>query len=104
MADRLFGIVRHQRFQLCPRALMVEKGLSGGAEDSGKLGPGIRAAHVDDPDGFDPRVWRLNTKEARRLAALATAPELARGRDDKMLVERIRMGGDLDPFAAAGDH
>ena len=40
----------------------------------------------------------------RGLAALDTAPELAFGGDNEVLVERIGMGRDLDPFAAAGDH
>src|SRR5262249_12280662 len=38
------------------------------------------------------------------LAALDTAPELACSRDNQVLIERVGMGGDLDPFAAAGDH
>jgi hypothetical protein len=58
----------------------------------------------DDPDGFDPRLWRFNAEQMRGLATLDTAPELALGRDHQMLIERIGMGGDLDPFAAAGDH
>src|SRR5690349_1171743 len=83
---------------------MVEKGLSGGPEDSGKLGPGIRGAHINNTDRFDPELWRLNTKQARRLAALDTAPELALSRDNEVLIEWIGVGGDLNPFAAAGDH
>ena len=50
---------------------------------------------------LDPGLWRLNPEEARGLAALDTAPELSFGRDDKVLVERIGMGRDLNPFAAA---
>src|SRR5215469_14604982 len=83
---------------------MIQKGLPGVAEQVGKLGPGIRAAHVYDSDRFDPRLRGFGAKEARGLATLDTAPELALGCDDKMLVERISMGGDFDPFAAAGDH
>jgi hypothetical protein len=30
-------------------------------------------------------------------------PELPLGRDDKVLIKRIGMGGDLDPLAAASD-
>src|SRR5262249_8954205 len=104
MTSRLFSVLRHQCFQLAPRALMLQKGLSGGTEDSGKFGPGIRAAHVADPGGFDPRLRGFDAKEARGVATLDTAPELALGRDDKMLVEGIGMGGDLKPFATAGDH
>ena len=83
---------------------MLEKGLPGAAEDAGKFRPGIRGTHVDNPDRFDARLGRLDPEEARGLAALDAAPELPLGRDDQMLVERIGMGGDLDPFAAAGDH
>ena len=56
------------------------------------------------PARFDPRPWRLDTEEARGLATLDTAPEFPLGRNNKVLVERIGMGGDLDPFAAAGNN
>ena len=39
----------------------------------------------------------------RRLAILDAAPELPLGGDDQVLVERIGVGRDLDPLAAAGD-
>ena len=39
----------------------------------------------------------------RGLAVLDTAPELLFRGDDQVLVERIGMDRDLDPFAAAGD-
>src|SRR5215471_21636504 len=104
MTNRLFSVLRHQYFQLDPRALMLQKGLSGGTEDSGKFGPEIRGAHINNTDRFDPRLWRLYTKQARRLAALDTAPELPLSRDNEVLIKRIRMGGDLNPFAATGDH
>src|SRR5215469_16987726 len=81
MTNHLFGVLRHQCFQLDPRALMLQKGLSGGTEDSGKFGPGIRGAHINNADRLDPRLWRLNTKQARRLAALDTAPELPLSRN-----------------------
>src|SRR5215469_11886642 len=55
-------------------------------------------------DRFDPRLRRLYSEEARGLTALDTAPELAFGGDNQVLVERIGMGCDLDPFTAAGDH
>src|SRR5262249_12756858 len=97
MTNRLFSVLRHQCFQLDPRALMLQTGLSGGTEDSSKFGPGIRGAHINNTDRFDPRLWRLNTKEARRFAALDTAPELPLSRDNDVLIKRIRMGGDLNP-------
>ena len=77
---------------------MVQKSLPGIAEDPGKFGPGIRGAHINNTDCFDPRLWRLNTKQVRRLAALDAAPEFPLSRDDEMLIMRIRMGGNLDPF------
>src|SRR6516165_8444464 len=83
---------------------MVEKGLSGVTENSGKFGPGIRGAHINNTDRFDPRLWRLNTKQARSLAALDTTPELPLGGHNEVLIKWIGMGSDLDPFTAAGDH
>src|SRR6516162_5995814 len=46
----------------------------------------------------------MDAKEARGLAALHTAPELSFSRDNEVLIERIGMGADLDPFAATGDY
>src|SRR5215472_2953151 len=83
---------------------MLQKGLSGAAEDSSKLCPGIRGAHVDDPHPFDAWLGRFNTKQSRGLAVLDAAPELPLGGDNEVLVEWIGMGSDLNPFAAAGDH
>src|SRR6266705_3178500 len=75
MADGLFGVLRHQRFQLGFGALMLQKGLSGAAEYTGKLPPGVRGAHIHDPDGFDSWLWWFDAKEARGLAAFDTTPE-----------------------------
>src|SRR5215469_13971342 len=104
MTDCFFGILRHQHFQLSLASLMIEKSLPGAAEQAGKFGPGIRSAHIHNPDRFDPRRWWFNTEDARGLAALNTAPELPLSRDNQVLVERIGMGRDFDPFAAAGNH
>ena len=41
----------------------------------------------------------FGAKEARGLAAFDTTPELALSRNNEVLVERIGMGSDLDPFA-----
>ena len=38
-------------------------------EKTGKFRPRVRGTHVDNPDGFDPRLWRFDTEEARGLAA-----------------------------------
>ena len=37
------------------------------------------------------------------LTTFDAAPELALGGHNEVLVERVGRGGDLDPFAAAGD-
>src|SRR5215469_6875653 len=104
MASRFLGILRHQRFQLDLRTLMLQKGLSGAAEDSSKFRPGIRGAHVDDPHRFDAWLRRFNAKQSRGLAVLNATPELSLGGDDEMLIERIGVRGDLDPFAASGNY
>ena len=52
---------------------------------------------------LNARLRRLDPEQGRGLAALDTAPELALGGDNEVLVERIGMGGDLHPFAAAGN-
>src|SRR5262249_15682975 len=83
---------------------MVEESLSGAAEYSGKLGPGVRAAHIDNSDCLDSGLWWVDAKEARGLATLDAVPELAFSRDNQMLIERVGVGDDFDPFAAAGNH
>ena len=50
-----------------------------------------------------PRSRRLDTKEARGLAALHAAPEFFLRRQQEVLVEGIGRDGDLDPFAATGN-
>ena len=71
--DRLFGILWHQRLQLCFGALMVEKGLPRVAEQTGKF---RFEALISTTDGFDARLWWLDTQVARGLAALDATPEL----------------------------
>jgi hypothetical protein len=70
----------------------------------GKLRPGIGRRHIHDAHRFEPRLRRLDPEQLRLFPALDTAPELALGGDNQMLIERIGTGGDLDPFAAAGDY
>src|SRR6266436_4977037 len=53
--DGLLGILRHQGLELAFRSFVVEKGGPGVAEERGELSPGIRCAHIDDPDGVDAR-------------------------------------------------
>ena len=104
MADRLLRILRHQALKLGLGLLVLEVRVPGADKDAGELRPGIGGAHVDDANRLNPRLRRLDAEQARGLAALHTAPELPFGGDNEVLVERIGMGGDLDPFAAAGDH
>src|ERR1700733_2957501 len=103
MADRLLRIVRHQAFELGFGSLMLEVSIAGANEDIGEFAPGIRAAHVDYMDGLNARSRWVYTEESRRFTCLDATPELALGRDDEMLVEGIRVCGDLYPFAAARD-
>src|SRR5215468_9499281 len=102
MADRLFGVLRHQCFEFRLGPLMILERLPGAAEQPGEFGPRIRSTHVNDPNRLDPGLWRLNPEEARGVATLYTAPELAFGSHNQMLIQRIGMGDDFHPFAAAG--
>src|SRR6516165_2665368 len=83
---------------------MLQKGWSGAAEETGKFGPGIRVAHIDNSDCLDPGLRWLDPEEARRFAALDATPELALGGDNEVLIERIGMSCDFNPFAAASDY
>jgi hypothetical protein len=68
------------------------------------LGPGIGRAQINDPHRLDPRLCRrLDAEQARGLATFDTTPEFPLGRDNKVLVERIGIGRDLNPLAAAGN-
>src|SRR5690349_18451002 len=55
MPDGFLGILGHQGLKLALGPLVVNEGLPGLAEQAGEFGPGIRGAHVDDADRFDPR-------------------------------------------------
>src|SRR5258708_29030727 len=66
--DRLLSVLRHQCLELALRALVVEKGLPGVAEQGCELGPRIRRAHIDDADRLDARPRRLDAEETRGLA------------------------------------
>ena len=104
MADRLLGILRHQALEFGLGLFVLEMRRPGPGEDHGKLRPGIGRAHIDDAHRLNARLRRLDPEQSRGFAALDTAPELALRGDDQVLVERIGMGRDLDPLAAAGDH
>ena len=76
MPDGLLGVLRHQGFELAFCPLVIEKGLAGVAEESGKFRPGIRRAHIDDADGLDAWPRRLGIDQMGRFAGLDAAPEL----------------------------
>jgi hypothetical protein len=49
------------------------------------------------------RPRRLDPEQKGRLAGLDAPPEPLLGREQKMLIERIGIDRDLDPFSTAGD-
>ena len=97
------GIFRHESLELGLGGLVLEVGRSRATERGSELSPSVGRAHVDDADGLDPRAGRLDTEQARGLAAFNAAPELFLGRQQEVLVEGIGRNGDLDPLAAARD-
>jgi hypothetical protein len=103
VADALLGILREEGLELRLGTFVLAIGVTRPEEDAGELGPTVRGAHVDRPDGLNARPWRLDAENAWRLAGLNTTPELLLGREKEVLVERIGRDGDLDPFAASGD-
>ena len=104
MADRLLRILGHQGFELGLGLLVLEVRLPGADEDVGELRPGIGGAHIDNADRLNAGPWRFDPEQGRGLTALHAAPEFPLSGDNQVLVKRIGMGGDLDPFAAASDH
>src|SRR5262245_28782905 len=101
--ERLFGVLGHQRLELAPGALVVEKGLPGIAKERCELRPRVRCAHIDDADGLDARPWRLGHDEVWDFAGLHAAPELLFRRHQNGEIKRVHRYDDLDPFAAAGN-
>src|SRR6476620_3915494 len=65
VADRLLGV------------LMLQKRHSRTVEDPGKYGPAVGRAHVDHPYRRNARARWLDEEQARYLATLDAAPELA---------------------------
>src|SRR6266567_8407256 len=103
VTDPLPGVLREERLELRLGTFVLAIGVTRPEEDAGELGPTVRGAHVDRPDGLNARPWRLDTKRPGRLASLHAPPELFLGREKEVLVERIGRNGDLDPLAASGD-
>src|ERR1700722_3539614 len=104
VADRLLRILRHQAFELGFGALMLEMRLPGASEDIGEFDPGVGGAHINDAHRLNTRSWRINPEESRGLTRFDATPELAFSRDDEVLVEWIRVGGDFHPFAPPGNN
>src|SRR4051794_33383496 len=59
MPDCFLGVLRHQSLELVLGPLMIEEGVAGGPEQSGKLRPGVGRAHVDDADRLNAGTRRL---------------------------------------------
>jgi len=60
--------------------------------------------HIHYPQHFGSRFGRIDPEQLGFLSGLYTVPELAFGRHDQMLIERIGMSENLHPFAAAGNY
>src|SRR5437763_9573928 len=59
---RLFGVLRHEAFELRLGILMLEVGLSGAPVHAGEFGPGVGRTHVDDPHRLDTGSWWFNAE------------------------------------------
>ena len=78
-------------------------GCSGSSERAGKIRPTVRRAHIDHPNRLKPRPGRLDTEQPGCLAVLNTAPEFLLCGDQEVLVERIGVNSELNPFSAPGN-
>ncbi len=58
MANRFLGILRHEALELGLRLFVLEVGVPRRDKDAGEFRPCIGAAHIDNPDGLDARLWR----------------------------------------------
>src|ERR1700679_2193530 len=104
MPDRLLGILGHQTLEFSLGLLMFEMSRPCLRKDRGELAPRIGRVHIDNTDGLDLRLWRIDAKQLWWLTVLDTAPELPFLRHDKMLIERIGMSQNLDPLPSPGDN
>ena len=103
MANGLHGIFRHQRFEFSLGLFVLAMGNLGSGKNASEFRPGVGAAQVHNANRLNSRLRRLNPEEGGGLAAFDAAPEFPLGGDDQVLVERVRIGLDLDPLAAAGN-
>ena len=104
MADSLLGVIGDQTFELGLSVFVLKVGRPSPRKDPRKLRPGVGGTQVDDAHRLDPRLRRFDAEQGRGLAILDAAPEFPFGGNDEVLVERIGMGLDLDPFPAPGNH
>ena len=104
MADRLLGILGHKAVKLDLGLLVLEMCRLGPRINCCEFRPGVGRGHIDNPYRFDPWLGRLDPKEFRRLTILDTAPELTFRGENEVLIKRVSMDLDLDPFATAGNH
>src|SRR6516162_10770990 len=96
-------ILWHKGLKLRLGAIVVERSRPGFSLQIGKLRPGIGAAHVENSDRLESRLGRLDPEEVRRLATFDTTPKLPFRGQQQVLVERVGMNCQFNPFAAAGD-
>src|SRR6516164_11762520 len=83
----LFGILRHQGFELAFRPFVVEEGAPGVAEEGSELRPGIRRAHIDDADGLDARPRWFGVDQVRSFSGLHAAPKFLFSRNQDAQIE-----------------
>ena len=89
MADRLLGILGDKTLEFSFGFLMLKVSVSGPSKYSGEFRPGIGCAHVDDPNRFDARSRRFDSKQTREFTALDATPEFLFGGQKQVLVEGI---------------
>ena len=53
MANRFFGFLRHQPFELGLGLFVLEVGRPGPGKDAGEFCPGVGAAHINNPNRLD---------------------------------------------------
>jgi hypothetical protein len=102
MADCLLRVLRYEAFQFSLGALVFEKCRVSSGKRACEL-PRHWTGSCRHADRRNARLRRINPKEGRGLAVLDTAPKLPLGGDNEVLVERIGVGLDLNPLAAAGN-
>ena len=103
MAGCFLGVLGHKVFEFSFGVLMLKVSLTRTLKHATEFRPGIGFAHVNDLRRFDPRAWRLESKQSRWLAALNATPELLFRRQKDVLLKRVGRDGDLHPSSASGN-